>query len=79
MWLYLNQVIFSLLRLRCFIAADQFAFLFWFSFDQALLVKQCSPLLNQSAQFALVGIALRGILGSTQEMTFVVLAKQLKQ
>ena len=71
MWLYLNQVIFSLLRLKCFIAAGQLVFPFYLSFDQALLVKQCSPTLNQSAQFALVEVALRGIPGSTQGMTFM--------
>ena len=66
-WGNCSVVIFepSILRLRCFIAAGQFAFPFYLSFDQALPVKQCSPTLKQSAQFAPVGIALRGILGST--------------
>ena len=58
--------------LRRFIAAGQFAFPLHLSFDQTLPVKHCSPTLNQSAQFALVGIVLsRGILGSTQGMTFM--------
>ena len=58
--------------LRCFIAAGQFAFPFCLLLDPALLVvEQCSPTLNQSAQLALVGIALRGIPGSTQGMTFM--------
>ena len=76
MWLYLNQVIFSLLRLRCFIAAGQFAFPFYLSFHQAL--KQCSSslTLNQSAQFSMVGIVLGGILGSSWRMTFMTRAAE---
>ena len=36
-WLYLNQALFSLLRVRCFSAAGQFVFPFYLSFDQALI------------------------------------------
>ena len=45
-WLYLNQAIFSLLRL--FSAAGQLVFPFYLSFDRAFM--QCSPTLNQSTQ-----------------------------
>ena len=53
--LYLNQAIFSLLRVRFFSsAAGQFVFPYYLSFDQALTV-QCFPTLH--SYFALMGIA----------------------